>query len=98
MVYCWRCGEENPDDAVHCKKCGALLRPKPYRGHYEEELCFGPERRPFWSLVFGILIVLAGLIWLLEPYIPWLTWRNVWPILVILFGIYIILKALGMWR
>ena len=24
-MFCIKCGTENPDDAVYCKKCGAML-------------------------------------------------------------------------
>jgi ribosomal protein L40E len=94
LVYCWRCGEENDDEAVHCKKCGALIAALPLKS---EEARF-TEKSPLIGIFFGLLMILAGLIWLLEPYVPWLTWSNLWPILVILLGLYIILKALGMGR
>ena len=25
-MYCYKCGEENPDKAKFCKNCGALLK------------------------------------------------------------------------
>lgn len=25
-MYCYNCGEENPDEAKYCKNCGALLK------------------------------------------------------------------------
>lgn len=25
-MYCFKCGEENPDEAKFCKNCGALLK------------------------------------------------------------------------
>lgn len=25
-MFCYNCGEENPDEAKYCKNCGALLR------------------------------------------------------------------------
>lgn len=27
-MYCNKCGSENPDDALYCKKCGTLLEPE----------------------------------------------------------------------
>jgi uncharacterized membrane protein YdbT with pleckstrin-like domain len=28
LMYCNKCGTENPDDAIYCKKCGTLLEPE----------------------------------------------------------------------
>ena len=36
MVYCWKCGTKNDDDAEFCKKCGSNL--KDTRRAFEKEL------------------------------------------------------------
>lgn len=28
LMYCNKCGTQNPDDAVYCKKCGGLMEPE----------------------------------------------------------------------
>ena len=101
MVYCTKCGAKNPDDAKVCAQCGEPL----YAVEKEEE-CFGIERRRRYeeecfgiphggvivTLVIGLIIVLAGLSFLLSEIwhvtIPW------WPFVIILFGILIIVGAI----
>lgn len=98
MVYCTNCGAESPDDAIECKNCGASLRVQPYRAHRkrEDEWCFGSTRSgvPVWGIAFGILIILAGVISLLEGRVPWATWSSLWPLLVIIVGLVIVISAL----
>lgn len=99
MVYCWKCGAENEEDAVNCAKCGANLSPPPrrvsYRRSYEDDLCYGPRRgASFIGIFFGILIILAGVISLLEHMVWWATWDRLWPILIVAFGLFIIASAL----
>ncbi len=99
VVYCWKCGAENDDDAVNCKSCGAALRPTPrreYRRRYEDDLCFGSGRGVhIWGVFFGLLIILAGVISLLEGVVWWASWEKLWPFVVILFGLLIIASALS---
>jgi len=91
MVYCTKCGTKNEEDAAVCVKCGASLvayppwrrarRPRP------EEECFGlPHGGAIAGLVIGIIIILAGLSSLLHI--------EVWPFIIIIFGILIVLGAL----
>jgi len=66
MVYCTECGEENPDDAEHCVKCGAELYPgrseRRARRRREREMCFGvPVGGQVWGLILGAIIVIWGL-------------------------------------
>jgi len=98
MVYCTKCGVKNADDAKVCSQCGASLYPvreerERYYRRYEEE-CFGiPKGGAIVGLAIGLIIVLAGLIWLLQQaeLIP----RNVdvWPFAAIIFGILILIGA-----
>ena len=54
MVYCTKCGTQNPDDAVNCSNCGAPLRETPNREYrryrYEEDMCFG-GRSHIWGII-----------------------------------------------
>lgn len=98
MIYCWKCGAENDDDAASCKSCGASLRRAPvrtYRRWYEEDLCFRPGRGIYFlGVFFGLLIILAGVISLLQGFVWWASWEKLWPFVVILFGLLIVVSAL----
>jgi len=98
LVYCWKCGAENDDDAVNCKDCGTSLRApsrRAYRRRYEDDLCFEPTRGlSLLGIFFGLLIILAGVISLLEGFVWWASWDRLWPFVVILFGLLIIISAL----
>jgi len=98
MVYCTKCGAKNADDAKVCSQCGASLYPirgerERYYRRYEDE-CFGiPRGGAIVGLAIGLIIVLAGLIWLLQQaeLIPKTV--DVWPFAVIIFGILILIGA-----
>ena len=104
MVYCTKCGFKNEDDAKACAKCGASLqvsRPeKRYSsndecfGHRErdwEDECFGlPHAGAIVGIIFGIIIVIAGVAMFLGESI----WRYLWPFIVIVFGLLIVMGAL----
>jgi uncharacterized membrane protein YvbJ len=98
MVYCTKCGTKNPDDATTCSNCGASLystreeRRRQYR-RYEQE-CFGiPHGGTIVGIAFGVIILLAGLIIILqqENIIP----QNVtlWPFVLIILGLLILIGA-----
>jgi len=91
MVYCTKCGTKNEEDAAVCVKCGAPLAAYPpwrrERRPRPEEECFGlPHGGAIAGLVIGIIIILAGLSSLLHI--------EVWPFIIIIFGILIVLGAL----
>lgn len=98
-IYCWKCGAENDDDAVNCGRCGAPLRPptrRTYRRRDEDDLCFEPSRGlHIWGVFFGILIILAGVISLLEGFVSWASWHRLWPFVVIIIGLFVIANALS---
>ena len=95
MVYCAKCGVKNPDDAKVCTQCGASLYPgvEPTR-RYErrrEEECFGlPRGGAIAGIIFGVIIILAGLSWLLG----FEFWENFWQLIVIIFGVLVLAGAL----
>jgi hypothetical protein len=84
---------------VKCKSCGSDLRGpsrRAYRRRYEDDLCFEPVRGlSLLGIFFGVLIVLAGVIWLLEGYVMWVSWERLWPFVVILFGLIIVVSTLA---
>ena len=103
MVYCTKCGTKNGEDAVVCVKCGASLaaapawRPERKRREKEEQECFGlPHGGAIVGLIFGALIIIAGLIFALQEWnvIEEVDWDLIWPFIVIIFGILVIAGAL----
>jgi uncharacterized membrane protein YvbJ len=97
MVYCVKCGTENPDDARVCTKCGAKLYTAEESRHYRrmEDECMGiPRGSAIVGLAIGLIILLGGAIWLLQE--AGLITKNVdvWPFAVIIFGVLIIVGAL----
>jgi uncharacterized membrane protein YvbJ len=99
MVYCTKCGYRNPNDSKHCGQCGVTLefiqraRGKILRKESEAE-CFGMQwSGTEWGLLSGIIIILLGILWLLERYLP-LSWGNIWGLLVIAFGVIILTRFL----
>ena len=94
MVYCTKCGTKNEEDAVVCVKCGASLvtRP-PWRRKRPEEECFGlPHGGAIVGLVIGIIIILAGISWLVSEVYE--IEFEIWPLIVIIFGILVLAGAL----
>jgi len=97
MVYCIKCGAENPDDAKVCTQCEASLNSVGEREHHRriEDECFGiPRGSTVVGLAFGIIILLVGGIWFLQQaqLIPETV--EIWPFVVMMFGIVIIVGAL----
>jgi uncharacterized membrane protein YvbJ len=100
MVYCSKCGTQNPDTNTFCSNCGAPLFTvgQHYHGsdreHYRrmENECFGlPNGGMIVGIVFGVIIVLVGLGLFLQTYG---VNFNFWPLVVIIFGVLILLGAL----
>lgn len=109
MSYCSKCGMKNDDDATYCKKCGASLEglkkdsDKDWNKHCEEE-CAGRKGGRGWSIFWGVIIVLVGLLIIFEVFIKnmansvsWLSWTKSvdfgWVIAAVI-GIFIIIFGL----
>jgi uncharacterized membrane protein YvbJ len=101
MVYCSKCGTQNPDNATNCSNCGAPLYTvgKQYPGsegeHYRrvEGECFGlPNGGAIVGLVIGIIIILVGIGTFLQ--LTYSITLNFWPLIIIIFGVLILLGAL----
>jgi uncharacterized membrane protein YvbJ len=96
MVYCVKCGTNNPDDARVCTKCGAQLYTTGESRHYRrmEDECFGiPRGGTIVGLAIGIIILLWGVIWFLQQSGVIAQNIEVWPFAVIIFGVLIIVGA-----
>lgn len=104
MVYCTKCGTKNEDDAKVCSNCGATLETGARVSRkYEREGCFGssrgegraeeecfgiPRGGSIVGLIIGAIIVLFGISWILSAYN--ILKLEVWPVVVIIFGMLII--------
>lgn len=94
MVYCTKCGTYNPENAQHCSNCGSsLYTPEspsyasPQYTRSREESAWGSG---VWLLIAGLFIVLIGLGALFD----WNIWEFIWPMILIVVGIWIIVLGL----
>jgi uncharacterized membrane protein YvbJ len=104
MVYCSKCGTQNPDTATVCSNCGAPLYtvgqqyPGSEREHYRrvQGECFGlPNGGLIASIIFGAIIILIGIgLFLQTSGYTVNFWPAIWPIIIIIFGILILAGAL----
>jgi ribosomal protein L40E len=101
MVYCTKCGTQNPDTAVNCSNCGTPIlgvNPQDWHytrhqnRHYERE---GNRRNSGVGLLIAGLFVLALGLTLL--YGDWaLFWKYFWPVVLVILGIWLLIRGL-MW-
>jgi len=101
MVYCSKCGTQNPDTNTVCSNCGAPLYtvgqryPGSDREHYRrmENECFGlPNGGMIVGLVIGVIIILVGLNFFLQA--SYGISIDVWPFVIIIFGVLIVAGAI----
>jgi hypothetical protein len=102
MVYCSKCGTQNPDTNTVCSNCGAPLYtvgqryPGSDREHYRrmENECFGlPNGGMIVGIIIGIIIILVGLSLFLQT--TYGITIDFWPIILIIFGLLILAGALS---
>jgi len=101
MVYCTKCGTSNPDNAEACSNCGAKLYSTGESPHYRrmENECIGlPHGGAIVGLAIGLIIVFAGIIWLLQQAGVISPSYNAWPLAAIVFGVLIIVAAIYAFR
>jgi hypothetical protein len=90
MVYCSKCGAENPDDASNCSKCGASFKATAshgYSGYRFEDRWM--RRGHIWGVVFGLFIMMLGV----SSLIGWDIWDIMWPMFLILVGLIIVANS-----
>lgn len=88
MAYCSKCGTKNEDDAEFCKQCGTSLyarktdRERAREDRCEED-CIGSKDGRGWSMFWGVIIILIGLLIIFEFVVKniakdvgWLQWVN----------------------
>ena len=109
MVYCRKCGTKNEEGVKYCIQCGAVLgvsrrtyekqekqeKQEKDEKHEKDEMesCFGSSRnlRYFW-LLLGTVIIIWGVTDILNAYFH--TNVEIWPILLIVVGLFIIYQVL----
>jgi uncharacterized membrane protein YvbJ len=104
MVYCSKCGTQNPDTATVCSNCGAPLYtvgqqyPGSDREHYRrvESECFGlPNGGVIASILVGGIIILVGLgLFLQASGYNFNLWSFIWPFFLIIIGLLILAGAI----
>jgi len=94
MVYWVKCGAKNSGDTKVRAECRTFLCSAEKRRYYQriEDECFGiPRGGSIVSLVFGVMIILAGVSFFIQEVydivIPW------WPLMIILVGLLMIVGA-----
>lgn len=107
MVYCHKCGNQNPDEAQFCQKCGAPLHApaapqwQPRREDCDRggEPCTGSKRGD--AIFWGIIVILIGL-WILFEFVlkniegmpQWIVDFEFWWLFGLVIGIAIIVAGL----
>lgn len=85
------------DNADICANCGASLgdRPTRYRSNDQdfEEMCFGGRSKTMAPIIFGAIMILVGLSFLLERTFAWINFDNLWPLIIIAIGLMIVYNA-----
>jgi len=101
VVYCQHCGQQNDDESEFCAQCGAALQGgTPAQivrkiGEHKDDECFGlPYGDAICGVIFGGLIIIVGLSWVLGLDFSTLWETAIGPYLVILFGALIVLGAI----
>jgi hypothetical protein len=96
MIYCTKCGTQNPDGAAFCQKCGAQLQSGQntpvvnnyYYGHHHGRRGSGQgETGPhIGALIVAAIVIVAGL----GIFYPDLPWQYFWGALLLMLGILIV--------
>lgn len=91
MVYCHICGVEIEESAKYCASCGASFTRRESMETLRREdskACFGPAGSGVgvWGAIsFGIFLLGAGILWLLDA---------LWPGIIILIGLMVIVGGI----
>lgn len=98
MVYCTKCGAENPEDAQECKSCGATIKTSEYRYRSAEwdlkDDWFRGRHKNTWSMIIGVFLIIMGASSLLEDVFWWMSFDVLWPVFIIAIGALIVTNAM----
>jgi uncharacterized membrane protein YvbJ len=104
MVYCPKCGTQNPETNLYCSHCGSPLNQTQTspsgETRYERRMRRREERgysRGYFGLFFGLLIIFVGLVLLLEFYYPNIFPYNFpwWGIFILVVGVFLLIRWLS---
>ncbi|XHH09801.1 MAG: zinc-ribbon domain-containing protein [Candidatus Bathyarchaeia archaeon] len=104
MVYCTKCGTQNPDTATNCSNCGASLKtsyganPQDWQNyrlhresrHYDRE--YSKRNGGIGLLIAGIIVLILGLTLLTGNFGLFLMYF--WPIILVVLGIWLLIRGL----
>ncbi len=81
MVYCGRCGQQNPDDSKFCTRCANPLTPQPppqpqYQPPPPSYAPYAPPKKDNNVLIIVVVILVAVLV-IGGAYITWLVFQGV---------------------
>ena len=80
------------EDMKEKVKKGAKNVIEEVKGHFGSgETANGSEKNK--RILGGIIVIVIGLAFLLNSFFPWVGWGNLWPIILIVVGIAIMVKA-----
>ena len=93
LVYCVKCGAKNPDDAAVCAQCGKpIMGVEKGRTKREEEMCFGMPSH-LGGVIFGVFIVILGLILFYQQFAR-VSWDVFGPLVLVFIGIAVLLGGI----
>ncbi len=98
-AYCASCGEPLKEGVriVYAGRRGEKdEKGEKYEKHEKDELEKTDEAGRNWVVLFGLLIIISGVISLLDSWyhVWWASWDRLWPLLVIAFGLFIVWNVL----
>jgi ribosomal protein L40E len=102
MVYCSKCGTQNPDTATTCSNCGSPLQatyganPQDWRYNrhqqHRQEHEYSRRNNGIGLLIGGLVILVIGLALLYGQF--WIIVTYFWPIVLVVLGIWLLIRGL----
>ncbi len=98
MVYCTKCGTQNPDSATHCSNCGSPLygsvayTRQESRERYSEGYGYRRRGSGIGLIIGGVIVLVIGLAVLFDALD--LLFRYLWAIIIIIIGIWLLARGL----
>jgi hypothetical protein len=82
MVYCGRCGQQNPDDSKFCTRCANPLTPQPppqpqYQPPPPSYTPYVPPPKKDNTTLIIVVVILVAVLVIGGAYITWLVFREV---------------------